>query len=508
MNTACATLGTVTDHGRSPFPDSPARHSGDPSAPVSLTADNLVAATGGTLLRRSARPIRGGAVDSRLVTQGALFVALPGERTDGHRYLDAAVAAGASALLVGRLPAADEPPVETLGDVTVVLVADPLQALHAVAAAWRRQFSPLVVGITGSIAKTSTKEAIAAVLAQRFATLRTEGNQNNEVGLPLTVLRLGPEHEAAVLEMGMYTGGEIRDLAAIGLPMIGVVTAVQPVHLSRIGSLDAIEDAKAELVEALPAAADGGIAILNADDPRVLRMASRTAAAVTSYGFAEDADVRAMGVASLGLGGMRFRLRTPAGEQDVAIPALGRMAVHNALAATAAGLAAGMTLDHIEPGLATGSQAPHRSVVIRAGGVVIIDDSYNASPAAVRSALDLLAGIPGRPVAVLGEMRELGTAHDAGHLEVGEVAGETVDLLVVVDGSPGGGAAGIAEGARAAGLAPERVVAVADAGGALEALRARLVPGDVVLVKASRGVALEQVVDGLVEALGGAEAAS
>ena len=154
------------------------------------------------------------------------------------------------------------------------------------AAAWRARFTPLVVGITGSIAKTSTKEAVAGVLARRFATLRTEGNQNNEVGMPLTVLRLGPEHEAAVLEMGMYVGGEIRDLAAIGRPSIGIVTAVQPVHLSRIGSIEAIEDAKAELVEALPAAADGGVAILNADDERVARMAARTRARVVTYGFA------------------------------------------------------------------------------------------------------------------------------------------------------------------------------------------------------------------------------
>ena len=153
---------------------------------------------------------------------------------------------------MSREPLADEPALDSLGDLTVVLVPDTLRGLHATAAAWRRRFSPLVVGVTGSIAKTSTKEAVAGVLEQRFATLRTEGNRNNEVGMPLTVLDLGPAHEAAVLEMGMYTGGEIRELAAIGQPSIGIVTAVQPVHLSRIGSLDAIEDAKAELVEALP----------------------------------------------------------------------------------------------------------------------------------------------------------------------------------------------------------------------------------------------------------------
>ena len=211
-------------------------------------------------------------------------------------------------------------------------------------------------------------------------------------------------------------------------------------------------------------------------------------------------------MASAGFEGMRFRLVTPAGVRTVAIPALGRLAVHNALAAVAAGLAAGLDLDELLPGLAAPSTAPHRSAVIRAGGVVIVDDSYNAAPGSVRAALELLGGLPGRHVAVLGEMRELGAAHDAGHREVGEVAGDTLDLLVVVDGGPGGAAEGIALGARAAGLAPDRVLAVADAAAAVEALEGRLVPGDVVLVKASRGVALERVVDGLVAALGGPEA--
>ncbi len=439
---------------------------------------------------------------------GTLFVALPGERTDGHRYLGAAVAAGAVALLVGRKPdiGAGEPTLESLGDVTVIQVTDPLRALHAVAASWRRRFDPLVVGVTGSIAKTSTKEAVAGVLSRRFPTLRTEGNQNNEVGLPLTVLRLGPQHGAAVLEMGMYTGGEIRDLADIGLPSIGIVTAIQPVHLSRIGSIDAIVDAKAELLEALPAAADGGIAILNADDTLVLGMAGRTRARVVTYGFTPAADVRAADVVSAGFDGMRFRLVTPDGSRQVSIGALGRLAVHNGLAAVAAGLAAGMGLDEVVPGLAAPSTAPHRSVVIRAAGVVIVDDSYNAAPGSVRAALELIAGLPGRRIAVLGELRELGSVHDAGHREVGEAAGKVLDLLVVVDGESGGAAAEIVVGARSAGLAEDRILAVPDAAAAVEVLRPRLVPGDIVLVKASRGVELERVVDGLVAALGGPEA--
>ena len=278
MIAPCATLASVTDVD----PSTPA--AGQVPGPA-LTADDLLRLTGGRLLARSERPIRGAAVDSRLVAPGQVFVALPGDRTDGHAYLDDAIARGAAALIVAR----PVPEPSALGDVTVIRVADPLSALGAIAAGWRRRFDPLVVGVTGSIAKTSTKEAVAAVLARRFRTLRNEGNLNNEVGLPLTLMRLGPEHEAAVLEMGMYTGGEIADLARLARPRIGVVTAVQPVHLSRIGSIEAIEAAKGELLEALPA---DGAAILNADDPIVRRMGSRSVARSVSYGFATEAQQR------------------------------------------------------------------------------------------------------------------------------------------------------------------------------------------------------------------------
>jgi UDP-N-acetylmuramoyl-tripeptide--D-alanyl-D-alanine ligase len=518
----CATLRGVTDPGRSPLPPARARGSsaapGDdrgaspvgpgpwlpPGAPA-LAAGDLVSATGGDPLRVSDRPVRGAVVDSRLAVPGVLFAALPGERTDGHRFLREAVTAGAAALLVARHPdpARGEPPLEQLGDVTVVRVPDVLRGLHAVASEWRARFSPLVVGITGSLAKTSTKEAVATVLAERFRTLRSEGNQNNEIGLPLTVLRLGPEHEVAVLEMGMYTGGEIRELARIGRPSIGVVTAVQPVHLSRIGTLDAVEAAKRELVESLPPAAERGLAILNADDPRVRRMASHTPARVRTYGFADDADVRAVEVRSAGLDGMRFRIVADGLEADAAIPTLGRFAVHNALAAVAVGLGAGLDLPGIVRGLARGWAAPHRAEVIRLDGVTIVDDAYNASPGSMLAALDLLAGLPGRHVAVLGEMLELGSEHDAGHRAVGQAAARAADLLVVVDGLPGGGAAGIAVGARSAGIGADALLPVADRAAAGALLRDRLRSGDTVLLKASRGVELDLLVADLRDAFGG-----
>lgn len=462
-----------------------------PAAP--LTAEDLVAATGGTLLRRSDRPVRGGAVDSRVVTPGCLFVALPGERTDGHRFLAAAASSGAAALLVTRAPDAGD--LDALGDVTVILVTDALAGLQAVAAAWRNRFTPLVVGITGSVAKTSTKDATAAVLGAAMPTLRTEGNQNNEVGLPLTLLRLEPEHRAAVLEMGMYVGGEIATLAALGRPSIGIVTAVAPVHLERAGSLAAIEDAKAELVEALP---DTGTAILNQDDARVRAFRSRTRAAVLTYGLDPDADVTAESVTSRGVHGMTFdfvaRAPRPARFQ-VEIGALGRHSVQNALAAGAAGLVAGVADGRIAAGLATpwDRASAHRGVIVDGPGLTILDDTYNASPPAMVAALEVLATLPGRPVAVLGEMRELGPGHEDGHRAVGAAAARVVAELVVV----GTAAAGIAAGAIAAGLDPRRVHAVGDRDEAVAVLRTILRPGDAVLVKASRGAALETVVEAL-----------
>lgn len=485
MSAACATLPRVTDR-RDPSPPA------DGSPDRGLTADDLARATGGTLLARSERPILGAAVDSRAVEPGNLFVALPGEHTDGHRFVGAALAAGAAAVLVARPP-------EDLGaastDATVVLAADPLRGLQDVASTWRAQFDPLVVGITGSIAKTSTKEAVATVLAAAMPTLKNEGNLNNEIGLPITVLRLRSVHRAAVLEMGMYVGGEIADLARIGRPEIGIVTAVQAVHLSRIGSLERIADAKAELVEALPA---DGVAVLNADDARVRAMADRTAARSVTYGFAADADVRAQRVTARGIDGMAFDLVVDGERRNVEIPTLGALSVHNALAATAAGRAAGIATDAIVSALGGGWSAPHRVELVRAGSVTIVDDSYNASPGSVAAALELLGGLPGRRIAVLGEMLELGDDHENGHRRTGAAAARTADLLVVV----GGGANGIREGALAAGMPAAAVVAAADRDEAQRLLVDRIAPRDVVLVKASRGIGLDLLVADLAAAIG------
>lgn len=459
-------------------------------------ADELAKAAQGVLLRASLRPIRGAAVDSRTLREHAAFFALPGERTDGHRFVEDAVAAGAAAVVITQ-PLPDES-LDRLsrghaGGVTVIRVPDGVTALGRMASAWRQRFSPLVVGVTGSLAKTSTKEQIAEVLASRHSVLRSAGNENNEIGLPLTLLRLEASHDAAVLEMGMYVPGDIAYLSGLARPAIGVVTAVRGTHISRAGSLEAIERGKVELVEAIDA--DGAV-VLNVDDPRVAGMARRARGDILLYGFGNRADFRAEDVRSRGEEGMSFRLQTPAGGVEVESPALGRHGVHNALAAAAVGLRAGLDPAQIAVGLARPWHAPHRSRLVRAGSWRIVDDSYNASPDSMVAALDLLASLSGRRVAVLGEMLELGEASEALHRTVGAHAAVTADLLITV----GEGAAPIADGAAAAGMQTGARASATDRTEALALLLERLAPDDIVLVKASRGAALDWIVDRLVAA--------
>ena len=464
-------------------------------------AASLAAATGGRVVRAIERPIRGGAVDSRKVEPGNAFFALPGERTDGHRFLVAAANRGAAALVVTELPAASELDALAAVGASVVAVADGLAALQQAAAAWRARFEPLVVGVTGSLAKTSVKEQAAEVLAERWGeqVLRNPANENNEIGLPLTLLRLKPRHAAAVLEMGMYVPTDIAALAGLARPQVGVVTAVRATHLSRAGTIEAIEAGKRELVEALPA---GGTAILNADDERVARMAGvlESTVAVLGYGFAPSAAVTAIEVEPLAERGMRFKLRTPLGEARVESPALGRHGVHNALAGAAVGVAAGLDLETIVRGLARPYRAPHRSTLVDIGAWRVLDDSYNAAPDSMLAALELLASLPGRRVAVLGEMLELGEGSARAHRLVGERAGRTVELLVAV----GPSARLYAAGAAGAGGVAE-VHAVADLAAAADVLAANLRPGDAILLKGSRGAALDELLP-VLERLAGAGA--
>ncbi|HET6380210.1 MAG TPA: UDP-N-acetylmuramoyl-tripeptide--D-alanyl-D-alanine ligase [candidate division Zixibacteria bacterium] len=457
--------------------------------PPSISIDALLAATGGRLLREtSVQSFSTAVVDSRGVTPGCLFVALRGERTDGHRFVADAAASGAAVALVER-------PVEVPdgSDMAVVQVPDALRALQDVAAWWRSRFAVRVVGITGSTGKTMAKEMVADVLARTLSVLRNEGNLNSESGLPMTLLRLEREHRVAVLEMSMYTEGEIARLCEIARPEVGVVLAVHPTHLERAGSIEAIQRAKSELPAALPA---DGLAVLNADDPRVAVMAEVTRAEVLTFGLGATAEVRAVDVASLGLAGTEFTLVAPWGTRRLRSATPGRHLVPHALAAAAVAERFGVPLSEVEAALAAGSRAEHRMAPVEAAsGATLIDDTYNASPVSMGGALDFLADTPlpdgGRRLAVLGDMLELGPEEERLHREMGTKAAGIVDGLVAV--GPRG--RWIAEAARAAGL--QRVATTADAEEAASVLERELAPGvgDLVLLKASRGIELDRTVD-------------
>jgi len=469
--------------------------SADPSAgssvPPSIRLDDLLAATGARLLGpTSVTSFASAAVDSRHVVPGCCFVALPGERTDGHRFVADAVRAGASVLIVER-------PVEIPAgmDVALVQVADALAALQEMAAWWRARSSVRVVGITGSTGKTIAKEIVADVLSRTLRVLRNEGNLNSETGLPMTLLRLEPSHQAAVLEMSMYTEGEIARLAEIARPEVGVVLAVHPTHLERAGSLEAIARAKAELPAALPS---DGLAVLNADDPRVVAMRGITAATVRTFGLGPDADVRATEVESHGVEGTSFTLEAPWGRRRLRSATPGRHLVPHALAAATIADHFGVPLDEVEVALAAGSRASHRMAVVEAaGGATVIDDTYNASPVSVDAALDFLGESPLSPgrsrYAVLGDMLELGPDEERLHRQIGARAAVVADALVAV----GERGRWIAEGARAAGL--RRVSEARDADEALLAVERDLSPGvgDLLLVKGSRGIELDRLVAAL-----------
>ena len=469
--------------------------SADPSAgssvPPSIRLDDLLAATGARLLGpTSVTTFATAAVDSRNVVPGCCFIALHGERTDGHSFAADAVRAGATVLIVER--PIDLPPG---ADVAVLQVADPLLALQEMAAWWRARSSVRVVGITGSTGKTIAKEIVADVLARTLHVLRNQGNLNSETGLPMTLLQLESWHQVAVLEMSMYTEGEIARLAEIAQPEVGVVLAVHPTHLERAGSIEAIARAKSELPAALPA---DGLAVLNADDPRVAAMRDVTAATVLTFGLGPAADVRATEVESHGIGGTSFTLDAPWGRRRLRSATPGRHLIPHALAAAAVADHFGVPLDEVELALAAGSRADHRMAVAEAiGGATIIDDTYNASPVSVAAALDFLGETPlpaGRArYAVLGDMLELGPDEERLHREVGARAAGVADALVAV----GERGRWIAEGAQTAGL--RRVTTAHDAEEAALVVERDLAPGvgDLLLVKGSRGIQLDRLVASL-----------
>lgn len=462
------------------------------------TLEQVAEDAGGRLVQGDpASVVNGVTTDSRGDCAGRLFVALRGTRFDGHAFVADALANGAVAALVGtgaELPA-DLP--ESAG---VIAVDDTLAGLQNLAAAQRRRLKARVIGVTGSVGKTTTKDILAAIADRRGQVVATRGNYNNEIGLPLTVLDADQTTDVLIVEMGMRAPGEIRALAKIARPHVGVVTLVSAVHVERLGSLENIAAAKRELIEELP---PNGAAVLNGDDALVRDMARAAPASVLFFGFGKNNDVRASDVETLGEAGSRFTLHFRGDAVSVRLPLPGRHQVVNALAAAAAALACGWPIEDVAAGLAGSDRcrsAMRTELLTTPHGVHLINDAYNASPVSMAAALDLLTSLPARRrIAVLGDMLELGPLTEKAHAKLGEdVARLGVDVLIAV----GSQARCVVEAARRAGMPAKAVFACTDSDEAAEAAQHIVRPGDVVLIKASRGLALERVAQRLAAASG------
>jgi UDP-N-acetylmuramoyl-tripeptide--D-alanyl-D-alanine ligase len=436
-----------------------------------LTLTDALEAITGLRPENAATVITEAAIDSRQVIPGSVFVAIPGEHVDGHDFVAEAFRRGASFALIQR--DMDPASFRTL-DLRGGQLADPgfdfsppfclrvdntVTALQQIARFWRRKLNLRVVGITGSVGKSTTKEVVAQVLNERFRTLKSPGNLNNEIGLPLTMLRLSSGYERAVFEMGFYVPGEIAFLCDIAQPQIGVVSNVGTVHAERAGSQENIFLGKSELVQALP---EDGVAILNFDDPLVRKMEEKTRARVFFYGLSPEAELWADGVEGLGLEGIRFRLHYHRETLHVRIPMIGRRQGHSQL----------------------------RLVAVRSEtGALILDDTYNASPESMLAALNLLSELDGRKVAVLGDMLELGPYEKQGHELVGLRAAQVVKVLLTL--GPRGNM--IAEAARRAGMRPNAVLEFQSPEPVVEWLKKNLSDKDAVLIKGSHGLRMDRI---------------
>jgi UDP-N-acetylmuramoyl-tripeptide--D-alanyl-D-alanine ligase len=439
----------------------------------------FVSATGGFDPEHLAQ---GYSIDSRSVRAGQLFFAVTGERLDGHDFVEQALKNGAIAAVVRRDQLSRYP-----RETRLLAVEDTLAALQTLATAVRKLWGKPLIAVTGSAGKTTTKEAIAHVLGARFRVLKSEGNFNNHFGLPLMLLKLEPEYDVAVIEMGMSHAGEIRALAKIAQPEIGVVTNVAPVHLEFFDSLAGIARAKYELVESLPA---NGIAVLNADDEYVSQFGRDFKGKVVMYGTRATADVRAENIQAKGLEGSEFEVVIGSVRERGMLPLVGEHNVLNALAAVAVGVERGLKPGEAVGALATLAPADKRGEVLQLGNITVINDCYNSNPKALGAMVDALAATAAkRRIVVAGEMLELGAAGEEMHRQAGQhIAEKGIDVLLGVRGQ----AQAMVEGARRAGTPAEYVAGPEEAG---EWLAREARDGDVVLLKASRGVKLEKALD-------------
>lgn len=441
------------------------------------------------------------AIDSRQVIPGSLFVAIPGEHVDGHDFVEDAFNRGASFALIEKEVNDSVPVLDLRGNNAVetdfnisqpvcLLVENTVTSLQQMARFWRRKLDIRVIGITGSVGKSTTKETAAEVLSQRFRTLKNPGNLNNEIGLPLSILRLGTGYERAVLEMGFYVPGEIAFLCDIALPQVGVVTNIGTVHAERAGSQEAIAEGKSELIKALP---EDGVAILNFDDPWVRKMEEKARAQVFFYGLSPKADLWADEVDGLGLEGIRFRLHYKNETLHVRVPLIGRHSVHTALRAAAIGLVEGLSWQEIFDGLNQGHTQLRLVAVRSKTGALILDDTYNASPQSMLAALNLLDELDGRKIAVLGDMLELGQYERQGHELVGLRAAQVVDILLTL----GSRAQITADAAQKAGLQKSCIQKFEESEPIISWLNNNLAGNDTLLIKGSHGLRMDRIVNAL-----------
>lgn len=442
-------------------------------------------------------------IDSRNAIDGSLFIALPGEYVDGHEFVGSAFANGAIAAIIDQEVSLEVAVIDcrkgqfdsSIHEIQLPVclrVENALQALQTFAAIWRRKHPVTAIGITGSVGKTTTKELTAQLLSKKYRVLKNPGNRNNEIGLPLTLLELEPQHDLAVLEMGFYVPGEIALLCEIAQPKIGVITNIGTVHAERAGSQEQIARGKAELVQALPPKPDG-IAVLNMDDPLVRKMAGKTNAQVFSYGIIEDADLKATDIQSFGLDGIQCTLSFKGEAYTVRSPLLGEFSVYTILRATAVALTLGLTWDQIQSGLAEGQIDLRLHSIQLANDITVIDDTYNASPASTITALAFLKNLPGRRVAILGDMLELGSYEQSGHQSVGDYLPEAADLAILV----GPRSKIIAEAAQAKGFPKEKILWYPVSDQAARPAVDAVEHGDVILIKGSNSMRMHTILDAI-----------
>lgn len=454
---------------------------------LTLKISEIIEATGGQLVSGNmGTTVTGISTDSRKIVNGCLFIPLIGERFNGHDYINKALAEGAAAVLTQQ----DE---NGIHERCFIRVDDTSRALRDLAAFYRKEFTVPFVGITGSVGKTSTKDMIASVVGSRLNVLKTEGNLNNEIGVPLTIFNLDKTHEAAVLEMGMSGAGEIGRLTAIIKPDIAVITNIGMSHIEKLGSRQNILKAKLEILEALN---PGGLVILNGDDALLAGMKDLLKFRTVLYGMDEGVDYRACNINSHGESGTFFDVTIGGREYNIHIPVPGVHNVHNALAAVAVGCELGIPMEYIVNGIAAFSPSKMRMDIIAFNGMKIINDVYNASPNSMEAGINVLSeiGLENRKIAVLGDMLELGEWAEKAHFDIGKYASAAqIDQIIAV----GSNARFIAEGALSTGYSKERVKYFQSNTEALDYLQKNLVSGDVILVKGSRGMKMEEIIKGL-----------